>query len=173
MLSSEFAGRVSRAARRFRIMPIGAILGVLVVALLGSLVRAEVDPVPQRPMSEAAWRDGLNQWMETNLLKPGAVPFSFVYDGKSSKEFLAGWDFTATKKPLDETRTQHILTYADKKTGLEVRCEATLFKDHPAVDLVLKFRNSEGRETPIIADQRRHVGPRSRDRHRLDRPMAC
>ena len=109
-------------------------------------------PATSISMSQSPWWDGVNEWMETNLFKPGLAPFSFVYDGKPSKELLKGWDFTQTKKPLDENRTQHILTYVDKKTGLEVRCEAIVFKDHPAVEWVLTFRNTEDRETPIIAD---------------------
>ena len=53
---------------------------------------------------------------------------------------------------MDETRTQQILTYTDHKTGLEVRCEVTTFRDYPAVEWVLKLKNSGECETPIISD---------------------
>ena len=141
-------------------------LGVMAITFAGCAVGAETastEPpakslaTPTREtakinMSQAAWWDGANQWLQSNLLKPGFVPFSFVYDGKNSTEFLANWDFTATKKQLPDTGTQHTLTYLDKKTGLEVRCEAVVFKNHPAVEWVLKFKNTEDRTTPIISD---------------------
>ena len=103
-------------------------------------------------MSQAACWDDIQQWIETNLSKLGTAPFSFVYDGKISEVFLSDWDFTVTEVPLDEKRTQRILTYTDPQTGLEVRCETTIFKDHPAVEWVLKFKNSGECETPIISD---------------------
>ena len=85
-------------------------------------------------------------------IKSGTAPFSFVYDGKTSEVFLSDWDFTVTKVPLDEKRTQKILTYTDPQTGLEVRCEIMTFRDHPAVEWVLKFKNSGECETPIISN---------------------
>ena len=103
-------------------------------------------------MSQAACWDDIQQWIETNLSKLGTAPFSFVYDGKISEVFLSDWDFTVTEVPLDEKRTQRILTYTAPQTGLEVRCETTIFKDHPAVEWVLKFKNSGECETPIISD---------------------
>jgi alpha-galactosidase len=90
--------------------------------------------------------------MEVTLLEPGTAPFSFIYDGRISGDFLSDWDFTTTKEPLDETRIQQILTYTDHKTGLEVRCEVTTFSDHPAVEWVLKLKNSGEYDTPIISN---------------------
>lgn len=103
-------------------------------------------------MSQAPWRTGLEEWLESNLSKPGLVPFSFLYEGKSSKEFLAGWEFTHTSKPIDKTGTKHFLTYLDKKTGLEVCWEVMVFDEHPAVEWMVKFKNTEGSETAILAD---------------------
>ena len=115
-------------------------------------VQAETTSVPELPMSQSADWEGLGHWLETNLSTPGAVPFSFRYDDKDSREFLAGWDFVTTEKRLDATRTLRVHKYVDPQSGLEVRCEATLFKNHPAVEWVLRFRNTEGRTTPIISD---------------------
>jgi alpha-galactosidase len=168
MVSPEHVSIVSAAARGMRIVTIriAVALSVLAIAFAGSSLGAEPINLPKPPkdlatptldtatmgMSQSAWSTGVNQWLETNLFKPGFAPFSFVYDGKCSREFLAGWDFTTTKKQLNNTQTQHILTYTDPKTGLEVRCEAVVFNDYPAVEWVLKFKNTEGRETPIISD---------------------
>jgi len=102
-------------------------------------------------MAQADWRDELSDWLENNL-KSDSVPFSFVYDGKSSGEFFANCEFTETRQEPDKGPTQRTLRYLDKKTGLEVRCEAVIFRDHPGVEWVVKFKNTSGRETPILSD---------------------
>lgn len=90
--------------------------------------------------------------METALLESKSTPFSFIYGGEISENFLANWTYSTVKKPLDETRTQQILIYTDNRTGLEVRCEVTTFKDYPAIDWVLKLKNFGACDTPIISD---------------------
>ncbi len=45
---------------------------------------------------------------------PGAVPpFSFMYGGKSSSQFLKDWQFSQGTKRLDDTKTEHLFIYAD------------------------------------------------------------
>ena len=132
-----------------RSVTLGAIFFALFVA---DAVGGEPIAVPDRPISDSADWDQLNRWVESHLSRPGSVPFSFRYDGQDSKEFLAGWKCVVTEKALDATRTRRVHTYTDAKSGLEVRCEATRFQDHPAVEWVLKFKNTEDRTTPIISD---------------------
>ena len=45
---------------------------------------------------------------------------------------------------------REVLTYRDPATGLEVRCEATLFNDYPAVEWVLHFTNTGSADTPQL-----------------------
>ena len=123
----------------------------------GNLENNAVEPVPALEatgvkMSQSAWWDGLREWMAGQLSESGTPPFSFDYDGVNSSEFLATWDFSVNETLLDETRTLQTVTYTDRQTGLEVRCELTHFADHPAVEWVLKFRNAGERDTPIIAN---------------------
>ena len=47
------------------------------------------------------------------------VPFSFVYDGKPAKQFLASWQKSETVQPLSEGRTLRTITYRDPATHLE------------------------------------------------------
>ena len=100
--------------------------------------------------------DGEKLWLdEMAVVTKGTglstdVPFSFVYGGKASAELLPSWKRTHTKQPAKDGREQHVVTYADPATGLEVECEVTLFADSPAVDLVLRFRNAGKADTPII-----------------------
>ena len=123
----------------------------------GNLENKAVEPLPALDatgikMSQSAWWDGLRQWMSGKLSKSGTPPFSFDYDGVNSSGFLSTWDFSVNETTLDETRTLQTVTYTEVQTGLEVRCEVTLFADHPAVEWVLKFRNTGECDTPIIAN---------------------
>jgi alpha-galactosidase len=90
-------------------------------------------------------------WVKEQLLagKP-QCPFSFVYGGKASAELLAAWPKTVETKKLDDVRTQHTLTWRDPKSGLKVCCVTIEYADFPAVDWVLHFSNTGGKDTPII-----------------------
>jgi alpha-galactosidase len=84
--------------------------------------------------------------------KNAAVPFSFTYDGKPSAELLKTWECKRASRQLDAQRTEHSLTYTNPKTGLEVRCVAIAYADHPAVEWIVYFENKGTKDTPIIAD---------------------
>lgn len=78
------------------------------------------------------------------------LPFSFIYDGKSSNETLDNWTRTFEKKELDAARTAWTQTFTDPATGLEVRCVAVTYADFPVAEWTLYFRNAGDRDTPII-----------------------
>jgi alpha-galactosidase len=78
--------------------------------------------------------------------------FSFAYDGKPSAEFLATWKLEQASRSLDEQRTERTLVYTDPKTRLELRCVAVVFRDFPAVEWTLYFKNNSERDTPILSD---------------------
>ena len=78
------------------------------------------------------------------------VPFSFTYGGKPSTALLTHWKRVQTDAPAAGGRARHVVTYTDPATGLEVRCEATLFTDSPAVEWVLSFRNTGSADTPLL-----------------------
>ena len=92
-------------------------------------------------------------WAKTNLLAPKAgAPFSFVYDGQPSAGLLADWPRKADMTKLDAARSRHTFTWADPKTGLEVRCVAVDYADYPAVEWTVHFRNTGKADTPILKD---------------------
>lgn len=92
-----------------------------------------------------------DQWANTNLLEPHArMPFSFVYNGEPSEKLLAEWPRKLESRKLDATRAQHVLTWIDGKTGLEVRCMAVTYSDYPAVEWTVYFRNTGNQNTPIL-----------------------
>jgi alpha-galactosidase len=77
-------------------------------------------------------------------------PFSFVYGGKPSSDFLSSWTAKRSSKKLDANRTQIISTYTDPETGLEVRCEGIVYNDFPTVEWTVYFKNTGGKDTPIL-----------------------
>lgn len=104
--------------------------------------------------------DGEKLWLDdfSVYLKPADfskdLPFSFTYNGKSSAELLPAC--TKTEKDLkpSDGKRQHVVTFTDPATGLEVRYEATRFDGFPAVDWVVYFRNNGTTDTPIIENIR-------------------
>ncbi len=84
---------------------------------------------------------------------PGTVPpFSFMYGGQSSSEFIKDWQFSQETKQLDDTKTEHLFTYTDPQTGLQVCCKCEVFLDFPAIEWVVTFKNGGTDDTPIIED---------------------
>ena len=81
-----------------------------------------------------------------------APPFSFVYDGRPSRELLDGWKVSRQSRPLDDRRTQHTLSYTDPDTGLVVRCVAVQYQDFPTVEWTVYFQNTGTRDTPILSE---------------------
>jgi alpha-galactosidase len=93
---------------------------------------------------------GVEAWLDANFSRNVLPPFSFVYDGRHSSEFLRDWKFTKEKIREDGTKKEFVFTYSSPEKGLVVRCEAVVFKDFPAIEWVLKFRNDGKMDTPII-----------------------
>ncbi len=93
-------------------------------------------------------------------------PFSFVYDGRPSSEFLGSWQIQRTSRELDANRTERTVKYTDPKTGLVVRCVAVEYNDFPAVEWTIWFKNTSQKDTPLLENiqavdltfQRGHYG---------------
>src|ERR1700722_601154 len=59
---------------------------------------------------------------------PATVPCSFVYDGKPSSELLPRWEKTQVIQSLPNNREHRVVTYRDRRTGLEISDEITVYK---------------------------------------------
>jgi alpha-galactosidase len=81
----------------------------------------------------------------------GKPPFSFIYGGKLSTEFLEEWDLKAEKEDSVD-RLQQKFTWSDAKTGLRVTAVVSTFARYPATDWVLYFENAGAQDTPILED---------------------
>lgn len=123
----------------------------LVVLLVGVsvCVRAKAEG-PSPTKAEFALRD---QWVGEHIARPAEkLPFSFVYDGERSDAVLGAWTFRQSVRKLDSSRTQTTQTYADPKTGLQVKCVAVTYLDFPTVEWTLFFKNTGKADTPILSD---------------------
>jgi alpha-galactosidase len=78
------------------------------------------------------------------------VPFSFVYGGKPSSEFLKTWKVQRNSREIDPQSTEHTQIYQDPKTGLEVRMVGLQYHDFPTVEWTLYFKNPGKADTPIL-----------------------
>jgi alpha-galactosidase len=78
------------------------------------------------------------------------VPFSFVCDGKPSKELLASWQKSETVHQLSGGRTLRTILYRDPVTHLEVSREITVFPGRPAIEWVLRVRNGGPGDSPML-----------------------
>ncbi|HEY3323663.1 MAG TPA: alpha-galactosidase [Planctomycetota bacterium] len=82
-----------------------------------------------------------------------ALPFSFVYGGKSSAEFLASWkrqQAGSSSAPGGGEAGPATVRYTDPATGLEVTCELRSPAGYAAADWVLYFKNTGMTDTPLI-----------------------
>ena len=92
------------------------------------------------------------KWLLDRFADGLIPPFSFVYDGKQSSDFLKDWQFHHESKELEDSRTEHIFTYTDPETKLCVCCRCEVFSDFPAMEWLITFDNKGTDDTPIIED---------------------
>lgn len=92
----------------------------------------------------------VDAWVSSLFMEDIVPPFSFVYNGKHSSEFIKDWEYSHESKKLDSLKTEHTYTYKDPKTGIQVQCKCVIFTDFPAVEWVLTFKNCGSVDTPII-----------------------
>jgi alpha-galactosidase len=78
------------------------------------------------------------------------VPFSFVYDGRSSRDLLPQWEQKRTSQALPGNREHEVVTWRDGRSGLQVIYERTVYRDRQAIDWVVRLHNAGTADTPIL-----------------------
>ncbi|MGD0783436.1 MAG: hypothetical protein ABSA30_11315 [Candidatus Aminicenantales bacterium] len=107
-------------------------------------------------VSAVAWtsspahdRGALDAFVAAHVEKPASPPFSFLYGGKPSADLLGSWKVeTATTEAAD--RTVRTVVYADPSSRLRVTVVYTIYKDFPAVEWLLRFKNGGSADSPLI-----------------------
>lgn len=95
-----------------------------------------------------------DDWVHQHLESPGAPFFSFSHGGAPSADWLAGCRRTATSRPLDDRRTEHLVTWADPRSGLVLSARAVTYRDVPTVEWTLFFKNTASADSALLADVR-------------------
>lgn len=78
------------------------------------------------------------------------LPFSFVYNGEFSDQFIKSWNYDEKITKIDKNRSQRVITYTDPDTGLAVTLKAVEYKDYPTVEWTVYFKNTGTKDTPIL-----------------------
>jgi alpha-galactosidase len=82
------------------------------------------------------------------------TPFSFIYDDKSSRDFIGQWKKSETSRVLANGINQDTITYTDPRTKIEVVCEISQYPEFHAAEWVLHLKNNGVQDTPMIEDIR-------------------
>jgi alpha-galactosidase len=122
------------------------VLVLIAVTLLPNLLLGEA-VIDQAMRAKKQW---VQKWLAGS--ESNAVPFTFKFNGIPSAELLKAWFRLSKLRQLDAGRIEHALTWTDPKTGLEVRCVAVEYLDFPVVEWTVYFRNTGGKDTPILED---------------------
>jgi len=123
------------------------IFAISVLFLIGFFQSTNAQPTKGIPSGTAE----VHQWVAQHFAKDKVPPFSFLYGGKSSNNFIKNWQFSAEKlKSMEPNAEETIYTWSDKQSGLAVNCMVTCFNDFQAVEWVLNFVNTSGKNTPLI-----------------------
>lgn len=124
-------------------------------------IALKVDTTPDGPgHDQSDWADahfvagdGRVVWIEGSnppLLTP-QLPFSFQYGGKPVSELIGGWQRSIDSRD-DADALRHTVAWTDAATGLRVTAAVTQWKQYPAVEWVLYFKNQGAGDTPVVAD---------------------
>ena len=92
----------------------------------------------------------VEKWITTTFAKGKTPPFSFVYDGVGSQQFIRKWQHTLKKQESAEGVVEYVATYLDRTTGLKVDCKIKGFQEFGAVEWVINFTNTGAKNTPQI-----------------------
>jgi alpha-galactosidase len=127
----------------------GSVTRFLALAILAFGVRPNY--VMATNLNQPADKHQDNQWLKKHLLNDNAeLPFSFAYDRQGSSALLKAWPKKIETKQLDGDRTEHIVSWTDPKTGLQVRVNALEFANSPVVEWTAHFKNESKVDAPIL-----------------------
>jgi len=88
-------------------------------------------------------------WKKRYDWQNAAPPFSFVFDGRPSRELLRTWTHDARHEVLDPNRIAHTLTWRDSQTGLIVRWQGLEYTDFESIEWTVYLANGGDEDTPI------------------------
>ena len=95
----------------------------------------------------------ITKWINTNFAKGKTPPFSFIYDGKHSDDFIRTWNYSIQELDTNEPNViTYRFIYESAKTGLKVECDVDGYTDFDAVKWVLSFTNTGKENSKILKE---------------------
>ena len=134
-------------------------VAVFVAALsLGSTFAGDAGVPSEAELAEArAWgalRFGEPKSGEASLPADPELPFSFIYDGRKSSEFLGSWKMERSAPKTTGDVTERTTTISDPGSGLQVRCVVSEFPGFPVGEWVVYCKKTGTTNTPILSEIR-------------------
>ncbi|MBE6221288.1 MAG: alpha-galactosidase [Rikenellaceae bacterium] len=124
----------------------------LVVCLAAAFMLMPNDALAQTTQKIAVPTD-VGKWITSTFARGKVPPFSFVYDGKPSTEFIRKWRHSISRQEsAQEGVVAYTVTYLDPQSGLQVKCDIKGFEWFGAVEWVLHFANTSKTNTKQIRD---------------------
>jgi alpha-galactosidase len=139
--------RASRSISKRSAAAAAALAALVAVVLTVPAALAGWDVAAARDLGAAA------AFAAVHAAKGATPPFAFVYDGQPSSGFIGRWDVTAEQK-AEGPKLVRTFVYADPSTGLRVTAVYTIYRDFPAVEWVVRFKNAGSSDTPVIEQLR-------------------
>jgi len=86
----------------------------------------------------------------TSSLGLQSTPMSFVFDGRPSADLLSGWKPEVQRTAMADGGERIETIHQDVASGLEVRTSVKRFDDFPALEWVVRFKNTGSNDTPVL-----------------------
>jgi alpha-galactosidase len=130
-----------------RLLPKLKLSFLLLVIFVGWAVGA-------RSQSEATSKPvNITKWINTNFAEGKTPPFSFIYDGKHSDDFIRTWNYSTKRLESNEPNViKYRFIYESGKAGLKVECDVDGYTDFDAVKWVLNFTNTGAENSKILKE---------------------
>lgn len=134
-------GDVKRRHARACLLRIAAVAGVLWCgwAPAGTIVPTDTERTETR------------QWASTHFDSPeGVPPFSFTCDGKPFPFALANKRIIGESSAEHSACARYSVIWTDPVSGLEVRCQTSVYSDYPVAEWVVYLTNTGKEDSPPI-----------------------
>ncbi|HMP07417.1 MAG TPA: hypothetical protein PJ982_13785, partial [Lacipirellulaceae bacterium] len=135
--------KLSTAQLSFRVAHLGLV--ILLSASRASIATA-VEPTKEEIAAKSMWVD--RNWRAGHE----TPPFSFDFQTAARSTFPQSWKRDEIERSVDQNRTELIITWTHEASGLEVRAEAIEYRDFPAIEWTVYFKNNGGKRTPLLQD---------------------
>ena len=134
------------------------VLLMTVGAAHGENLSAPIDSTPPnktesyaKSMQRVAVPVSIDKWITSTFAKGKIPPFSFLYNGKNSADFIRKWHYSINKvESSQEGVVRYDVIYTDPVSALQIKCEVSGFTNFGAVEWILYVTNKSDKNSGQI-----------------------